>query len=50
MSKETLPNPTVLAHSLMSGQDIHWLREGTHTRLYDKLGGHKWASFIGDQK
>lgn len=26
--------------SLLSQQDIHWFNEGTHYRLYDKLGSH----------
>ncbi|MEI6414652.1 MAG: 1,4-alpha-glucan branching protein GlgB [Pseudomonadota bacterium] len=40
MSEKTLSSPAVLIHSLMSDQDIYWLREGTHTRLHDKLGAH----------
>jgi len=28
------------SHSLLSGHDVYLLREGTHGRLYDKLGAH----------
>ncbi len=27
-------------HSRLSDEDLHWFNEGTHQRLYDKLGAH----------
>ncbi|MDK2846078.1 MAG: 1,4-alpha-glucan branching enzyme [Synergistales bacterium] len=30
----------VIRHSLMTDQDIYYFKEGTHARLYEKLGAH----------
>ncbi len=43
MSKETtstLAPPPSSAVSLLTDQDLHLFNEGTHYRIYDKLGAH----------
>ena len=43
MSKETtttLAPPPSSNASLLTDQDIHLFNEGTHYRIYDKLGAH----------
>src|SRR5882724_13216651 len=46
MSKETTPTfapPSRGAVSLLSEQDLHLFNEGTHYRIYEKLGSHLTA-------
>jgi 1,4-alpha-glucan branching enzyme len=31
---------TVRDFSLLTGDDLHWFNEGTHVRIYEKLGAH----------
>src|SRR3981189_3930598 len=43
MSKETtttLPPPFRTEASLLTDQDLHLFNEGTHYRIYNKLGAH----------
>src|SRR5258708_30520024 len=43
MSKETtqtLASPASSAVSLLTDQDLHLFNEGTHYRIYNKLGAH----------
>ncbi|MGH9538842.1 MAG: hypothetical protein ACRD3H_13015, partial [Terriglobales bacterium] len=43
MAKETAPTllqPLVTQASLLTDQDLHLFNEGTHYRIYDKLGAH----------
>ncbi len=40
-STATLPRPsTVGPASLLTSDDLYWFNEGTHARLYEKLGAH----------
>src|SRR5215470_12871071 len=50
MSKETTTTlaPPVVEASLLSDQDLHLFNEGTHYRIYNKLGAH--LNTVGGQK
>jgi 1,4-alpha-glucan branching enzyme len=40
-STQTLPQPSASSGvSLLSANDLHYFNEGTHARLYEKLGAH----------
>jgi 1,4-alpha-glucan branching enzyme len=38
--KDQLAGNRAQPYSLLGEQDLHWFNEGTHARLYDKLGAH----------
>ncbi|MCH5376702.1 MAG: 1,4-alpha-glucan branching enzyme, partial [Planctomycetes bacterium] len=34
---------TILTKSLFTDEDLYWFNEGTHRKLYDKLGSRPWT-------
>ncbi len=45
--KKTVPKDDGKASSLLTNRDIYLLREGTHGRLYEKLGAHSLEAASG---
>jgi 1,4-alpha-glucan branching enzyme len=39
----TMTTATITDRSLFTDNDLHWFNEGTHLRLYDKLGSRPWV-------
>jgi 1,4-alpha-glucan branching enzyme len=39
-TRDDLKNPVVYGQSLLTDQDIYLFKEGSHSRLYEKLGSH----------
>jgi len=45
----TRTSKRALETSLLSDDDLHWFNEGTHTRLYRRLGAHTVSSDVGEE-